>query len=120
MIMVKWLDIYDKENERFPKEQKIKLRVCRADRLVGELAKHFGVIRPDFRMEYQVTVGGMYYPTIYTKDKKGLISISRDCLTLGYLYHEFAHHLNYVRNDRRGHGKDFWKCLLDVYASGIK
>lgn len=110
------LKIYLDEQFEYPEFREVHL--CRVEQynILKKLCKHFKVCIPDLQYSHKRGVatgngGGSYRASYFAP----VIKIGK-VTTLATLVHEFAHHLDFNKNNKIGHRKSFWKCLKKSYT----
>ena len=107
------INAYRWESEKYPEFEKIQIKKCEAPAYLKKFARHFKVSEP--RLSHiQKRGGGHYSPSAYGP---GSIALN-DEPNLALVIHEFAHHLDSVRNPdaKSWHGKSFKHELKRVYT----
>lgn len=105
------LKAYDWEREKWPTERKINILPEYRIPLTKALCKYFGINYVD------VTLHSRSGATAYPQSSRiNLQNQSRDC-SLGTIYHEVSHLLNY-KNGGHGHTGTFKHYLIKVYVEG--
>lgn len=108
------LAAYHWEHESYREFQSVKITRHEASVFLRKFSRHFKTTCPAF--SYQVRRGGGGH---YTPSKWGTPSITVGAApTLGIICHEYAHHLDTVRNPdtKLWHGKTFKRELKKVYT----
>lgn len=103
------LKIYQWERETFKDLYFISIDMDKATVLINDLAKWFSVPVP------VVTGGGRMGAGRYFRHSQ-TIRLSQCHVKLGTTIHEFAHHLNHIRHNGRGHTGTFKASLCHAYA----
>lgn len=109
--MAAW-KMYEWEQKTYPQFRVIKLTKPQFQKYIKKLSKHFKMPEPTVEYKLGHKNNGTYYGY-----KNHIVINPFHGNQLGTLCHEFAHHLNYHRNDyERGHGKKFKHELKRVYT----
>jgi len=107
------LAVYQWEHEEaFPEFRKVKFEKERAMFYIKKLARHFKTSCPTLS-EVRKRNGGHYQPSMFYPR----IALPKNP-SLGLICHEYAHHLDHVRNPnaKQWHGKSFRCELKKVYT----
>lgn len=101
---------YKIERAKYP-EWKFQISLSSVKSVIEDLSKHFDVSIPSVRFRKMSRTLGIY------RAHNRSITISRELDTIRFstILHEFAHHLNFIKNSRSGHDKYFLNSLDKVY-----
>lgn len=103
-----WLKAYQKEHNRWPVEQKIRLGSTMTRLVTEALAKHYGL-----RVRVEMTNRSSGHAWSHT------IALPYKGARLGMIYHEIAHvYCNQKYQERCGHTGKFWNALGVIYSQG--
>ena len=112
-----YLQIYDWEQTVYAPFRDMKLTHDETRKYLNKLERHFKT--PHVELMTGKRNGGSYHPVSLGTP---YIRIPGRGTNLGTVCHEFAHHLDWVKNRnsknrgaKRWHGKTFKKCLVRVY-----
>lgn len=105
------LAVYDWEHQTYPEFRKVKVEKARAMFYIKKFARHFKTSCPALS-RVQKRGGGHYVPGYFPR-----VALPKQP-SLGLICHEYAHHLDAVRNPdtKQWHGKSFKKELKKVYT----
>ena len=107
-----WLKIYDWEHKQWPRENRTRVRYEFRDEIAYKLAAAFGVTRHTVSLDRRGDDLGQFLPM---DNRIRLPNYRHEC-SLGIIYHEVSHALNYQQTGNRGHQKTFKKTLIKVYV----
>lgn len=111
-----WLKVYEWEREKYPEYRSIDLTTREIEMYFNKLCRHFKL--PAIPIKRCRRNGSYFrvinhYPNKFYDTASVHFGLNPD---LGTVVHEFAHYLNYKRNEKNGHGKEFKRELKRSYT----
>ena len=114
------LQVYAWESQKWPRFLKVKLDVGQQKGLLFKLARHFKVNEPMLSYSHKRGANAKHSENgaagSYEHRAWGSVIRLGSITTLGTLCHEFAHHLNWSRWRKGGHGRTFKRELKRTYT----